>query len=104
MSNMNYEIIVSDRAKQSLGVHIKFLANVNKDAARKTKAKIIEGIRSLEKMPARFPFLDEQYIQRNKYHKMYIENWYLVIYQIKDNMVFVDYILDCRQDYGWLMK
>lgn len=104
VSNMNYKIIVSDRAKQSLGLHIKFLANVNKASAKKTKEKIIEGIRSLEKMPARFPFFDERYIQRNKYHKMYIENWYLVIFQIKDDIVFVDYILDCRQDYGWLIK
>lgn len=101
---MNYKVIVSDRAKQSLGLHIKFLTNINKESAKKTKTKIIEGIRSLEKMPARFPFLDEQYIPRNKYHKMYIENRYLVIFQIKDNIVFVDYILDCRQDYGWLMK
>ncbi len=101
---MIYKIIVSDRAKQLLGFHIKFLANVNKESAKKTKARIIEGIRSLEKMPARYPFLNEQYIPRNKYHKMFIENRYLVIYQIKDSTVFVDYILDCRQDYGWLIK
>ena len=101
---MIYKIIVSDRAKQLLGFHIKFLANVNKESAKKTKARIIEGIRSLEKMPARYPFLNEQYIPRNKYHKMFIENRYLVTYQIKDSTVFVDYILDCRQDYGWLIK
>jgi len=101
---MKYIVHVSDRAKQMLGAHIKFLANVNKDSAMKTKAKIIKGIKSLEEMPARFPFFDEQYIQRNKYHKMYIENRYLVIFQIKDDTVYVDYILDCRQEYGWLIK
>jgi hypothetical protein len=101
---MTYKIIVSDKAKQLLGFHIKFLANVNKESAKKTKTRIIEGIRSLEKMPARYPFLNEQYIPQNKYHKMLVENRYLIIYQIKDNAVFVDYILDCRQDYGWLIK
>ena len=28
-----YKVIVSDRAKQMLGVHIRFLAQVDKDAA-----------------------------------------------------------------------
>ena len=30
-----YEVIVSDRAKQMLGIHMSFLAKVNKEAARK---------------------------------------------------------------------
>ena len=28
---------------------------------------------------------------------------YLLIYQIKDNTVYVDYVPDCRQDYKWLL-
>ena len=27
-----------------------------------------------------------------------------LIYQIKDNTVFVDYVLDCRQDYKWFLQ
>lgn len=40
----------------------------------------------------------------NKYHKMFIEKWYLVLYQIQDDTVYVDYILDCRKDYNWLIR
>ena len=43
------------------------------------------------------------YVPKNKYHKMFIEKWYLVLYQIQDDTVYVDYILDCRQDYSWLV-
>ena len=100
---MEYNVIISMRAKQMLGNHLRFLSNVNVDAARKTKQRIIEGLKSLDKMPNRFPFFNESYIPRNKYHKMYIENWYIVLFQIKDNVVYVDYILDCRQDYSWLI-
>ena len=32
-----YKVIVSDRAKQMLGVHIRFLAQVDKDVARNKK-------------------------------------------------------------------
>ena len=99
-----YKVIVADRAKVMLGAHIKFVAKVSPTAARETKSRILAAIRSLSKMPERFPFFDEDYIPRGKYHKMYVENWYLVLYQIKDQTVHVDYIVDCRQDYGWLIR
>ncbi|MCG2788520.1 MAG: type II toxin-antitoxin system RelE/ParE family toxin, partial [Actinomycetia bacterium] len=35
--------------------------------------------------------------------KMLICKRYLLIYQIKGNIVYVDYIVDCRQDYEWLL-
>ena len=54
-------------------------------------------------MPQRFPFFDEMYITPNKYHKMFVEKWYLILYQIQDDTVYVEYILDCRREYGWLV-
>ena len=33
MAEKKYKVIVSDRAKQMLGIHIRFMAQVNKDAA-----------------------------------------------------------------------
>ncbi|MDR1192642.1 MAG: type II toxin-antitoxin system RelE/ParE family toxin [Peptococcaceae bacterium] len=99
-----YKVIVSDRAKTMLGAHVKFIARVSPSAARDTKAKLLAAIRSLSDMPERFPFLDEEAVPRGKYHKMFVEQWYLLLYQIKDQTVYVDYIADCRQDYGWLIR
>ncbi len=99
-----YKVIVSDKAKQMLGTHIHFLAVVDKNAAKKKKEQIINVLRSLSEMPQRFPFFEEMFIPPNKYRKMYIESWYIVLYQIKEDVVYVDYILDCRKDYSWLLK
>ena len=55
-------------------------------------------------MLKKYPFFNEPYIPQNKYHKMFVETGYIVLYQILDDKVYVDYILDCRQDYGWLIK
>ena len=99
-----YKVIVADRAKRMLGAHIRFLAQVNKDAATATKKKIVAELRSLSEMPHRYPFFEEVYVPRNKYHKLFIDKWYLVLYQIQDDTVDVDYILDCRQDYSWLVR
>ena len=103
MAEKKYKVIISDKAKRMMGRHIRFMAQVNKEAAVSKKNEIITSIRSLESMPYRFPFFEGHYIPANKYHKMFIERWYLVLYQIKDDIVYVDYILDCRKDYDWLI-
>lgn len=104
MADKRYKVIVSDRAKRMLGTHIRFMAQVNKEAAVATKKELMAAMRSLDHMPQRFLFFEEPYIPPNKYHKMFVEKWYLVLYQIKDDTVYVDYILDCRKDYSWLIS
>ena len=83
-----YKVIVSDRAKRMLGTHIRFMAQVNKEAAAAKKKEIMTAMRSLCQMPQRFLFFEEPYITPNKYHKMFIEKWYLVLYQIQDDTVY----------------
>ena len=100
---MKYKIIISDRAKQNLVAQVRFLEQINKPAAQKLKSRLISRIRALEGMPQRYPFFQADYIPVSKYHKLFVENWYLVLYQIKDDTVYVDWILDCRQDYQWLL-
>lgn len=101
---MRYQVIISDRAKQMLGMHIRFLTQINKPAAQRMKKRFLEELRSWQEMPQRYPFFNENYIPANKYHKLYVENWFLLLYQIKDDTVYVDWIVDCRQDYQWLIK
>lgn len=101
--NRKYKVIIFDRAKRMLGIHIHFMAQISKEAAAAKKKEIMTAMRSLSQMPQRFPFFEGMYITQNKYHKMFIEKWYLVLYQIKDDTVYVDYILDCRKDYSWLV-
>ena len=87
-----------------LGAHVKFIAQNNISAARDTKEKILASIRSLFDMPERCSFFDGDFVPRNKYHKMIVESRYLILYQIKDKTVYVDYIIDGRQDYNWLVR
>ena len=101
---MNYKVIISDRARESFALHLRFLAQASKSAAVKLKHRFLQEIRSLEEMPQRYPFFNEDYIPVNKYHKLYVESWYLVLYQIRDDTVYVDWIVDCRRDYQWLLK
>lgn len=99
-----YKVIVSDRAKHMLGDHLRFLAQVSKTAAAAEKKEIMTELRSLSRMPNRYPFFEGMFIPSNKYHRLFIKKRYLALYQVQDDIVYVDYILDCRQDYDWLIR
>lgn len=102
--NRKYKVIVSDRAKRMLGTHIRFMSQISREAASAKKKELMTAMRSLSKMPQRFLFFEEMYITPNKYHKMFVEKYDLILYQIQDDTVYVEYILDCRRDYSWLTR
>ena len=82
--------------------HVLFLAQVNTQAAEKLRQDINEAGKSLQEFPERGAWLNDPEIPADKYEKLLVDKQYLLIYQIKDNKVYIDYIVDCRQDYGWL--
>ena len=104
MTYDQYKVFVSEQAIRMLILNIAFIAEVNVEASSKLKKAIMDGIRSLEYMPKRYPFFNEEYMLPNKYRKMVINKYYFVLYQIQDDVVNVDYILDCRKDFKWLHK
>lgn len=53
---MKYTVIVSDRAKQMLGQHIRFLSQINRKAAMELKNRFLKEFRSLGSRPQRYPF------------------------------------------------
>jgi len=98
-----YEVIVSDKAKQMLGQHMRFLAELSEEAALRVTEEILRAIRSLEFMPERCPFIADRFLPPNRYRKMVVLKHYLLLYQVRDGTVYVDYLVDCRQDYRWLL-
>ena len=99
-----YKVIISDKATRMLASHIRFMAQVNKEVAKAKKNEIMNALWFLKQTPQRYPFFNEPFITPNKYRKMFVQKWYVVIYQIKEDIVYVDYIIDCRKDYAWLMN
>ena len=98
-----YEIIISHRAKIQIENHVAFLAKINIKSAKLLKENLIKDIKSLKIIPQRHNFFICDFIPPNKYRKMLSQKRYLLIYQIRDNIVYVDFVIDCRQDYTWLI-
>ncbi len=98
-----YIVIISERASEMLVSHTRFLAQVSEQAAQNLIEKFKASAKSLEDLPERNPRFDIPSMPINKYRKLLLCKQYLLIYQIKGNVVYVDYIVDCRQDYEWLL-
>lgn len=99
----NYRVIVSERAKQMLVSHAAFLAQVSPEAAERLTVEFEKAANSLETMPQRCPWFSGEYIPKNVYRCILFEKRYLLLLQIVDDSVYVDYVLDCRQDFSWLI-
>jgi plasmid stabilization system protein ParE len=103
MSDKSYKVIISQKAADMLISHSRFIANVSEKATIQFINEFNEKAKSLENFPERNPYIIYPMIPEGKYRKLVIVRKYLLIYQIKDENVFVDAILDCRQDYKWLL-
>ena len=99
-----YKVKISEEAQRGLGNIVSYVALNSIQAARVLKKDLVAEISSLKLFPERTPFLEGEFIPFNKYHKLVVRKNYLVIYQIKDDTVWVDYVIDCRQDYQWLIR
>ena len=91
MEPTKYRVEVSQKAAQMLVSHAAFLAQVR-------------AADSLEIMPQRCSWLKGEHIPKNAYRFLLFEKRYMLIFQIADNTVYIDYVVDCRQDYSWLIK
>jgi predicted chitinase len=102
--NREYQVIISEQATQMLVSHAAFLAQVNTESATKLVSAFKYSAASLSQMPQRCPWLHGDYIPPNKYMFLVIKKRYLLIFQIIDDTVYIDYVVDCLQDYKWLLR
>ena len=98
-----YHVAISERAGEMLVQHTLFLAQISLEAADRLRIKIMEAAKSLEKLPERGSWLVDPVLPASVYRKIVVDKRYLLIYRIKDDTVYIDHVVDCRQEYSWLM-
>lgn len=100
----NYEVMISPKAMQMLVSNAKFLAEADENAALSLVEEFQKTAQSLEILPKCFPWLKGDYIPSSTYRFAVFKKRYMLVFQIVEDTVYVDYVLDCRQDYQWLLK
>ncbi len=104
MTDKGYRVIVSKQAAQMLVSHAAFLAGVSVAAAERLTAEFEESTGSLAHMPYRGRWLEGKPIPCQRYRYLIFGKWYLLVYQVVDDTVYVDHVIDGRQDYRWLFE
>ncbi|MCL2427474.1 MAG: type II toxin-antitoxin system RelE/ParE family toxin [Oscillospiraceae bacterium] len=98
-----YTVVIHDPATEMLLQHVRFLADVSESAAKRLASEFNKKAKTLETMPERCPWVDHPLIPKDVYRKLIFEKHYMLIYKIIDAVVHVDAMVDCRQDYIWLL-
>lgn len=80
------------------------MADVSPDAAERLVVSFEKAAGSLEVMPKRCPWLTGEYLPRNTYRFLVFEKRYMIIFQIRDDIVYADYVVDSWQDYSRLFQ
>ena len=101
--NKKYTVKIQDPATNMLIYHTRFLAQVSESAAQRLVEEFYSKAKTLEYMPERCPWLTDDIIPRNKYRKLVFNKRYMLVFQVKGDKVYIDAIVDCRQDYSWLL-
>ncbi len=99
-----YQLVISQRAASQLRDHAAFAAQLEERLANKLIRDFQDAARSLTYMPLRMPFLDSDMIPQRKYRKLCFGKWYLILYKVQEDTVYIEYVIDGRQDYGWLIE
>ena len=99
MNNIaKYHVLVSGKARDMLFEHARFLAQVSVQAAEKLFDQFEDRVSSLEEMPERCAYYDNPFVQPRKYRKLFLGSNLLILFQIIDNTVYIELIIDGRAE------
>ena len=93
-----YRVVVSERADRMLVQHARFLARVSEKAALRMTDEFEEVLSALESNPYQFPAETDYNLPAGRYHKALFAKRYKALFSIDRNTVYLDMVLDCRQD------
>ena len=62
-----------------------------------------QATESLERFPFRNSVMRSDVFAVEKYRKLIFDKYHILLYQIKGQVVYVEYVIDERQDYQWLL-
>ena len=99
-----YDVKVADAAWVQLIEHARNLANISVNAANKLVDEFVNKSASLKQMPERCPWLVHEMIPFQKYRKLFIGKYYLALFEISGDVVYITAVVDGRQDYAWLLN
>lgn len=95
---MEYKVYYTNKSRKMLNSHISFLSRVSLNASTKLKCTFEEYINTLKVFPKIGSKVDFNGKLPSKYRKMVISKRYILIYIVSQNYIYIETILDSRQN------
>ncbi len=95
---MKYQITVANRVRDDLLEQAAFVSRVSLSGARRYHREYLKILARLEENPFQFPVDLEIDLPGRTYRKAIFAKWFKVLFQVKDQRVYIDGIIDCRRD------
>lgn len=101
--NRRYRVKITETAWEMLIEHARFLANVSIPAADRMFDTFAEITAKLVAMPERNPWLEHPAFPFQRYRKLLFGKHYVALYEIQNDTIYVVAVVDCRQNYNWML-
>jgi plasmid stabilization system protein ParE len=92
-----YSVILSSRVEAQLLQHMEFLARVSVPAAKRFREEYARILDRLEDNPHQFPVETDPNLPAGLYRKALFAKRYKALFSIVENLVYLDAVVDCRQ-------
>lgn len=93
----NYSVRVSKHIADNMLEYTSFISKVSVDAAKRFVLEFEKVIGQLEDNPFQFQ-IETTFENPAGYRKAVFAKWYKCLFTIEGTTVYLDYIVDCRQD------
>ena len=100
MSQPNYQIILARRVDGMLLRYVSFLARASVPAAKKFRAGFAHLLERLEQNPMQFPVEEDLNLPSGQYRSALFAKRYKAVFMVEGSTVYLDAVLDCRQDHS----
>ena len=100
MENEEYTVVVREKCLTSFENHLEFLANVNINAAENLHNSFWDVARTLTAFPERNPLIRLSADPDAEYRRALLGKHHAVLYEVAGKNVFIDAVVDLRQNIG----
>ena len=92
----SYSVIVASRADEMLLRHMEFLARVSLPAAKRFRKEFASLLEELKQN--QFPWETDPNLPEHTYRKALFFRRYKALFLVEESNVYLDAVVDCRQD------
>ena len=93
-----YRMVMSPLAWNALKRYQWSLEQFDRNFARRMRQEFSDTLREIQENPFLFSSDESIGMADKQYRRALFAKWYKIVYQVKDNTIYVNLVVDCRMD------